>query len=88
MISPWADFFVGMSVLAAIPFLSLWWHAKQQAKLEPMLERERIEAEQAALARKAEAVAECLLELGLPQLEEKTKRLEVARRLCIAIFAY
>ena len=56
--------------------------------LEPMLEEERIEAEQEALERKSEAEAECLLELELPQLEEGTKRLEIARRLCIAIFAY
>ncbi|MES2236749.1 MAG: hypothetical protein V4500_03230 [Pseudomonadota bacterium] len=61
---------------------------KRQEMLEPMLEEERIKEEQAAIERKAEAVAECLLELELPQLEEGTKRLEIARRLCIAIFAY
>lgn len=88
MFSPLVDSLVTLAILFALPFVCLWWQAKRREKLEPQIESEWRKAEQEAIERKAEAVAECLLELGMPQLEEKTKRLEIARRLCIAIFAY
>ena len=84
--SPLADFLVGILVLAALPILFWWWFLKRQEMPWQKQIEEIVEAERREIERRSEAVAECLLELGLPQLEEKKKRLEVARRLCIAIF--
>lgn len=86
MISPWIDFLVGISALVALPILFWWWFVKRQEMPWQKQIEETVEAERKEIEKRAEAVAECLLALGLPQLEEKTKRIEIARRLCIAIF--
>lgn len=86
MFSPLVVFLSVVVAAFATPTLLIWWYEKQQEKQWPRQIEEIVEAECKEIERRAEAIAECLLELGLPQLEEKTKRLEIARRLCIAIF--
>lgn len=86
MISPLAVFLLVVVAPFSLLLLSLWWSAKQKRKQWLMQIEEIVEGERKEIERRAEAVAECLLELELPQLEEETKRLEIARRLCIAIF--
>ena len=81
--------FAGLLVFAGLfGLLSLWvwlslkWQERQwQKQLEELLK-----AEQEPIERKAEAVSEILLELELPQLAERKKRLEISRQLCIALF--
>lgn len=86
MFLPLVDSLLVVAILFALTGWFLWWSMTRTQELTPQQLAEWQELEQLALERKAEAVAECLLELGLPQLEEETKRLEIARRLCIAIF--
>lgn len=86
MFSPLVDYLLAVAILFALTGWFLWWSMTRTHELTPQQLAEWQELEQLVLERKAEAVADCLFELGLPQLEEKTKRLEIARRLCIALF--
>lgn len=68
-----------------IAFTFLRWYKKQRRKQWLDEIKETVESERREIERRAKAVAGCLLELGLLQFEEETKRLEMARKLCLAI---
>ena len=83
--------FVVLLVLVGIfvpPFLCFFLYEKwQQRKWQKQLE-ELIKVEQEAIERKEEEISEFLLALELPQLVDRKKRLEIARRLRIALFVH
>lgn len=82
----WIDLLLGCVGIFALLFLLLWlyekWIQKQLSKEIATL----LKTEKALIERKSEAISQILLELGPPQLEDQKTRLEISRRLYIALF--
>lgn len=77
-----------LSLLGLFAALAAWWlyaSAKRDRLQWETFRQEQRAKEAARIAAIEEDLQECLATLGLPQLEEKTKRQEAAHRLCTVL---